>query len=198
MRWRLEMTTSKLCTLTLAGYTVLALAMLAFLTINGVSDTGVGTIGTAGLIGVGLVLPAAAMLVVARRVDPSGGTARKGLVLQSLGLLGLLIGLLMSFFASSLSGHLLSGVFIALAGISGVVGAIFFSKDKGVPQIVVGAVLIAIGAALIPASNIAAQSGWALDLDKSVYQDIGSTLVACGCVAAAYSSFLLRKPLVSR
>ena len=192
------MTTSKLWTLSLAGYSVLALAMLAFLTINGVSDTAVGTIGTASLIGVGLLLPAAAMLELTRRAHPSGGTAKKGLLLQSLGWIGLLIGLLMSFFASSLSGHLLSGVFIGLAGISGVVGAIFFSRDTRVTQLVVGAVLIAIGAVLIPASNIAAQLGWALDLDKSVYQDIGATLAACGCVAAAYSSSLIRKLSVSR
>ena len=185
------MTTPRLWSLVVAGYSILALAMVAFLTFNGVSAAAAGTIGTAGLIGLGLVLPAAGMLELARRMGPSRGTARKGLVLQGLSVIGLLIGLVVSFVASSLSGHQVSAVFIVLSGVAGLVGAAFISKEVGIRLLVVGAALIAVGAALIPASNIALVTYWILDTDKDIYQDIGATLAACGCVLIAYSFFVV-------
>ena len=186
------MTTSKAWALVVAGYCILAAAMLAFLTINGLSSTAAGTIGTAVLLALGLLLPAAGMLELARRKEPPQGAARKGLVLQSLSLIVLLIGFVVSFVASSIPGYLVSGVFIVLAGASGLSGAIFISKEARARQLVVGAALIAIGAALIPASNIALLAGWLLDLDKNFYEDIGATVAACGSVVAAYSFFVLR------
>ena len=132
------------------------------------------------------------MLELASRTDPPPGTARKGLVLQSLSLIGLLIGLVVSFVASSLSGHLVSAVFIVPSGVSGLVGAIFLSKETRARQLIAGAALIATGAALIPASNIALLAGWLLDIDKNIYQDIGATIAGCGSVLAAYSFFVLR------
>jgi hypothetical protein len=188
------MTSSKSWDLVVAGYSLLAVAMLAFLTINGVSGSAAGTTVTASLIGLGLLLPAAGMLEVARRMNPPHGTSRKGLVLQSLGLIGLLIGLVVSFVASSLSGHLVSAVFIVPAGIAGLAGAIFISKQADTRPLVIGAALIAIGAALIPASNIALLTYWTSDMGKNIYQDIGATLAACGSVVAAYSFFILRSP----
>jgi hypothetical protein len=192
------MALSRSWNLVVIGYSTLAAAMLAFVTINGESSSAVGTIGTAGLLGFGLVLPAAGMLELARRLDPSNRRMRTGLALQGVCSGGLLLGLLVSFFASSLSGHVVSAAFIAFAGVSGLVAAILISKEAGVPQLVVGAALIAIGAALIPASNIASQMYWVQDLEKNVYQDIGATVAACGCVVAAYSCFVMRKPSVSR
>jgi len=192
------MAASKSWTLVVVGYSVLAAAMLAFLTVNGVSSTAVGTIGTAGLLGLGLVLPVVGMLELARHIDPSRGGTRTGLTLQSACLIALLIGLLLSFFASSLAGHMASATFIMLSGISGLAGAILISNEVGVRQLVLGAVLIAIGAALIPLSNIASQMYWVQDLEKNVYQDIGATVAACGCVLAAYSCFVIRKPSISR
>jgi hypothetical protein len=192
------MTVSKSWAMVVVGYSVLAAAMLAFLTVNGVSSTAVGTIGTAGLLGLGLVLPVVGMQELARRIDPSKGGTRTGLTLQSLCLIGILIGLLLSFFASSLPGHMASATFIALSGISGLVGAILISNELGARQLVLGAVLIAIGAALIPASNIASQMYWVQDLEKNAYQDIGATVAACGSVLAAYSCLVIRKPSVSR
>ena len=186
------MTSSKSWALVVTGYCILAAAILAFLTINGISSTAAGTIGTAGLIILGLLLPAAGMLELARRMDPLQGTARKGLVLQSLSLIGLLIGLVVSFVASSLSGHLVSAVFIVPSGVSGLVGAIFLSKETRARQLIAGVALIATGAALIPASNIALLAGWLLDIDKNIYQDIGATIAGCGSVLAAYSFFVLR------
>jgi putative esterase len=186
------MTTSKSWALVIAGYSVFAVAMLAFLTVNGVSAPAAGTIGTAGLIVLGLLLPAAGMLELARCMDPPQGTARKGLVLQSLSLTGLLIGLLVSYVASSLSGYLVSGVVIVLSGTAGLAGAIFISNQARARQLVVAAALIAIGAALIPAANIALSAGWLVDIDKNIYMDIGATVAGCGSVVAAYSFFGLR------
>ena len=195
------MTSSKSWALVVAGYSVLAVAMLAYLTVNGVSAPAVGTVGTAILLVLGLLLPAAGMLELARRMDPPPGPAGTGLVLQSVSLTGLLIGFVVSFVASSLSGRLVSGVVIVLAGISGLVGAIFISKQARARQLVLGAALIAIGAALIPASNIAVSADWLLDIDKNIYEDIGATIAGCGSVVAAYSFFVLRSrgkaPVVS-
>jgi hypothetical protein len=186
------MTTSKSWVLVVTGYCILAAAMLAFLTINGVSGTAAGTITTATLIGLGLLLPATGTLQMARHVKPPHGTARNGLVLQSLSLIGLLIGLVVSFVASSLSGHLVSAVFIVPSGVLGLAGAILIAKQAGTRQLVTGAALIALGAALIPASNIALLTYWTSDMGKNIYQDIGATLAACGSVVAAYSFFILR------
>ena len=60
------MTTSKSWALVVIGYCILAVAMLAFLTINGLSSTAAGTVATASLLVLGLVLPAAGMLELAR------------------------------------------------------------------------------------------------------------------------------------
>jgi hypothetical protein len=196
------MTASKSWSLVVAGYAILAVAMLAFLTVNGAPASAVGTIGTAALIGLGLLLPAAGLLEVARRMDPPRGGARKGLALLSLSLIGLLTGLVVSFVAASLPGHLVSAVFIVPSGISGLAGAIFISKQATARPLVAGAALIAIGAALIPASNIAELAYWISDMGKNIYQDVGATVAACGCVLAAYSFFVLRSrseaPAVSR
>jgi len=188
------MTTARAWALVVVGYSLLALAMISFLTFNGVSAAAAGTITTAGLIGLGLVLPAAGMLELARHMGPSEGAARKGLVLQSLGLMGLLIGLVVTFIASSLAGDQASAAFIVLSGISGLFGATFISKAAGKMRLlVVSAVLIAVGAALIPASNIALTTYWILQTDKNIYQDIGATIAACGCVLAAYALFVIRE-----
>ena len=187
------MTTSRLWSLVVAGYSILAVAMLAFLTINGVSNTAVGAIGTAGLLCIGLLLPTAGLLELARRLDSPHGALRRGLLLLSVSLIGLMVGLVVSFFASSVFAHVVSGAVIVLSGISGLVGAIFVSNKVGVRQLVVGAALIAIGAVLIPASDIALNGlYWILDLEKNIYQDIGATVAACGCVVFAYSCFVLR------
>jgi len=186
------MTTSKSSILVVTGYCILAAGMLAFLTINGVPAPAAGTITTIGLLALGLLLPAAGMLELARHNDPPHPTLRKGLILQSLSLIGILIGLVVSYIASSLSGHQLAAVFIVPSGLAGLAGAIFISKQTRARQLIIGAALIAVGAALIPASDIAQYTYLMLGIDKNVYQDIGATIAACGCVVAAYSFFVLR------
>jgi hypothetical protein len=187
------MTTSKSWALVVVGYSILAVAMLVFLTINGISSSAAGTVTTAGLIVLGLLLPAAGMLELARRTDPLQGTARKGLVPQSLSLAGLLTGLVASFVASSIPGYLVSAVFIVLAAATGLARTVFTAKEARARLLVAGAALIVIGAALIPASNIALLAGWLSDLDKNIYEDIGATLAACGSAVAAYSLFALHR-----
>ena len=186
------MTTSKSWSLVVTGYSVLVLAMLAFLTVNGVSAAAAGTVATATLIVLGFLLAAAGTLELARHMDPPQGTLRKGLVLQGLALIGILIGLVLSFVASSMSGHLVSAVFIVPSGVAGLAGAIFIAEEARARQLVIGAALIAIGAALIPTANIAQFAYLILDTDKNLYQDIGATIAGCGCAVAAYSYFALR------
>jgi hypothetical protein len=107
----------------------------------------------------------------------------------------------MSFVASSLSGHVVSAAFIVPAGISGLVGAVLVARETRFRQLVIGAAPIAIGAALIPASDIAQFEYLMLSVDKNVYQDIGATIAACGCVVAASSFFAVavaRRPFRAR
>jgi hypothetical protein len=185
------MNASKSWGLVALGYSVLALAMVVFLTINGVSDTAVGTLATAGLIGLGLAIPAGSMLALANQTG-RGGTLGRGLLLQTLSLLSLLIGLVTVFFAASLPVYLMAASLIVLSGVSGLAAAIYFTRNGGTRYFFVGAGLIAIGAAVIPASNIALKYLYLIsDTDNSVYQDVGATMAACGAVLAAYSFFVL-------
>jgi len=196
------MTTSRSWTLVAAGYSLLLAGMLAFLTVNGISSTAGGASSTAGFLVLGFLSAAMGMLALTRRMDTLQRTLRIGLVLQSLCMIGLLIGLAVSFVASSLSGHLVSAAFVVPSGVTGLAGAVLISKVARASQLVIGAALIAVGAALIPAANIAQYEYLMLSIDKNVYQDIGATIAACGCVVAAYSCFVLRRrgnaPAVSR
>ena len=181
---------------------LLVAGMLAFLTVNGISSTAAGAATTAGFLVLGFLSTAAGMLALTRRMDPPQRTLRTGLVLQSLCMIGLLIGIAVSFVASTLSGHLVSAAFVVPSGVTGLAGAVLISKVARARQLVIGAALIALGAALIPAANIARYEYLMLSIDKNVYQDIGAAIAACGCVVAACSCFVLRRrgnsPVVSR
>jgi hypothetical protein len=188
----MNLSASRACGLTVVGYAILATAMLAFLTINGVSDTAVGTICTAILIALGVLLAVGGMAALARSVTAPDSAVTTSLVMQSLGIVGLLVGFVVSFFASSLSGHLLAAVVIALSWASGLTGAVVMTRASGPGLLVLGAALLGLGAAFIPASNIAVQAGWMVDTDKNVYQDLGATIAAWGFILAAYGFNALR------
>jgi hypothetical protein len=65
--------------------------LVALLTINGVSRIPTAVvIGTAVLVAVGLLLPAAGLLKLRRTINHDRSAARYGLLLQALGLIGLL------------------------------------------------------------------------------------------------------------
>ena len=110
-------TASKAWGLVVAGYSTAAMALVAFLTINGASGIPTAaTIGTAFLVAIGLLLPAAGMLQLRRGLGPIKRAARYGFAMQAFGLLGLLFGAVLVVVASSLSGYLLSAVFVVTAG----------------------------------------------------------------------------------
>jgi hypothetical protein len=193
-------TASKAWGLVVAGYSTAAVALVAFLTINGASGTPMAaTIGTASLLAIGLLLPTAGMLQLRRTLGPSTRAARYGYAMQAFGLLGLLIGVVIVVVVSSLSGHLVGAVFVVAAGVSAIAGAVLLrehyisaiaSNTRGVAYLILGTALIFSGAGLIVASNVALEY-LISDMQNTIYVDVGATVSACGCVLAAYSFFVL-------
>ena len=175
--------------LVVAGCGTLAVGLVALLTINGDSGApSAATIGTAGLIGIGLLLTAAAMLDLARRTDTTQ-TARRGLIMQSLGLIGFVPGLVLIAYATSLSGYFVGAVVIVVCSASVLTGAMLLSSRA--VSLILGMGLIALGAAVVAASKIALQY-WISDVENTVYTDAGATVSACGSILAAYWFFVFR------
>ncbi len=189
-------TTTKSWRLVVAGYSTAAVALVAFLTINGASGIpSVATIITAGLVIIGLLLPVIGMLQLRRGLSPIRSAARYGFTLQAFGLLGLLFGVVLVVGTSSLSGYILSAVFVAVAGVLAIAGAVlmrghFASNNRGVAYLIFGTALIFSGVGLIVASNIAFEY-LISQVQNTVYVDTGATVSACGCVLTAYSFFVL-------
>lgn len=193
-------TSSRAWGLVVAGYSTATVALVAFLTINGASGIpAAATIGTAGLILIGFLLPAAGMLQLKKGLSPIKRAARTGFAMQAFGLIGLLFGLVLIVVTSSLSGYLLGAVFVVIAAASGIAGAVLLrghfnsattSNNKGVSYLIFGTALIFSGAGLIVGSNIAFQYVIS-QMENTIYVDIGSTVAAYGCVIAAYSFFVL-------
>jgi hypothetical protein len=125
---------------------------------------------------------------------------RNSFLLQGLGLVILLLGVLLAVILNSLSGFLIGTVFLATSATSGLLGSILLRKNYaslGLPEpnmagyLMLGTALLFSGVGVIMASNIAffyIISGAA----NSVYTDVGATISACGCVAATYSFFEFR------
>ena len=138
------------------------------------------------------------MLQLRRGLDPTKSAARYGFAMQAFGLLGLLFGAVLVVVASSLSGYLLSAVFVVSAGVSAVAGAVLLrryfisssaSNTRNAAYLIFGTALIFSGVGLIVASNIAFEY-LISQVENTVIVDIGATVSACGCVVAAYSFFL--------
>jgi len=188
--------------LTVAGYSLATLGLLALLTINGVSGiTTVVEVGTAALVVIGLLLTAAGMLRLRSGVDSHQKAARDGLAMQAIGLVGLLLGVVPIAVASSLSFlYVLSAVLIVASGVSALAGA-FLTRShasgvggsirRAADCLILGTALIFAGVALILASNAALYFVLS-SVGGTVYTDIGATISACGCVIAAYSIFAMR------
>ena len=195
---RPENTDSKAWGLVVAGYSMAALALIAFLTING--ESGIPTdavIGIAGLILIRLFLPATGILQMRKRLDPTQNAARHGLAMQTVGIFGLLFGVLLVAVTSSLLGYFLSTVFVVLAGALSIAGAVLLRKyfalnNRGIKSLIIGTALIFVGVGLIAVSNIAFDY-LISQMENTIYSDIGATVSACGCVLTAYFFFLLRK-----
>jgi hypothetical protein len=193
-------TASKAWGLIVGGYSTAAVGLVAFLTINGASGIPtVATIGTAILVVIGLLLPAAGMLLLRRGLDAIKSAARYGFAMQALGLLGLLFGVVLVVAASSLSGYSISAVFVVTAGALAMAGAVLLrgqymfassSNARGVAYLIFGTALIFSGVGLIVGSNIAFEY-LISQVENTIYVDIGATVSACGCILAAYSFFIL-------
>jgi len=195
-------TASKAWGLVVAGYSITAVALVAFLTINGASGIPTAaTIGTAGLVIVGLLLPTAGMLQLRRRLSPVEKAARRGFAMQALGLPGLLFGVVLVVEVATLSGYFLSAALVAASGVSGVVGAVLLrayydvlgAKSRDVAYLMLGTVLLFTGVGIIVGSDIAFEY-WISQVENTVYVDMGATVSACGCALAAYSFFVLHNP----
>jgi hypothetical protein len=196
-------TASRAWRLIVAGYSTAVAGLVAFLTINGASGVpSVASIGTAVLIAIGLVLPAAGMLQSRRRLDQTKSAARNGLATMGLGLVGLLFGVVIIAFVSSVFGYLVGAVFVAASGASAVVGAILLSRhytsigvaNRGsVVYLILGTTLTFSGLVLIAASNIEATEYFISQVENSIYVDVGATVTAWGCVLSAYSFYVLGK-----
>jgi hypothetical protein len=197
-------TSSRAWALLVAGYSTAAVGLVAFLTINGASGVpNAATLGTAILIAVGLLLPAVGMLLMRRSTDSTLGAARYGFVAQAFGLIVLFFGVLLAVIAPSLSGYLISAVLIVTSAILAIAGAALLrnhyirtraSNASDVGYLVLGTALIFLGAGLIAASNIAFEYIIS-QVQNTIYVDLGATAIACGCVVAAYSFFILHSPL---
>jgi hypothetical protein len=186
-----------------AGYSVAAVALVVFLTINGASGIpAVATIGTAGLAVIGLLLPIAGILQLRRGIASGKTVPRLGFVLQAFGLFSLMFGLVFVVAVSSLSSYLLSALFVMVAGVSAIAGAVLLrrhficvntSNKRAAVFLILGTALVFTGVGLIVASNIAFQY-LISQLENTVYVDVGATVSACGCILAAYSFFTLYNP----
>jgi 4-amino-4-deoxy-L-arabinose transferase-like glycosyltransferase len=193
-------TASSTWDLVVTGYSTVAVALVAFLTINGASGIpSAATIGTAVLLVIGFLLPVAGMLGLRRSLEPSKGAARNGFALQAIGLVGLLIGVVLVVAVSTLTGYLLSAAFVATAGVLSVAGTVLLRRyysttatnARDVAYLIFGTALIFLGAGLIVGSNIAYQYLFS-QMENTIYVDMGAAVSACGCVVAAYSFFVLR------
>ncbi len=113
--------------------------------------------------------------------------------MQAFGLIGLLFGVVLVVVVSSLSGYLLSAVFVAMAGVLAIAGATllrghFASNNESVACLIFGTALIFTGVGIIVASNIAFEY-LISQLENTIYIDIGATISACGCILSAYSFY---------
>jgi hypothetical protein len=194
-------TTSKAWGLIVGGYSTAAVGLMAFLTINGASGIPTAaTIGTAVLVVIGLLLPAAGMLLLRRGLGAIKSAARYGFAMQALGLLGLLFGVVLVVAASSLSGYFVSAVFVVTTGVLAIAGAVLLrghymfasssNTSRAVAYLIFGTALIFSGVGLIVGSNIAFEY-LISQVENTIYVDIGATVSACGCILAAYSFFAL-------
>ena len=187
--------------LMVVGYAAATVGLLAELTTSGASGTPAAvSIGATGLIAVGILLPSAGMLQLRSAVDRDRRGARRGLAMQGLGLIGLLLGVLALQISSSVPGLFVSAAIVASAGALAIVGGVHLSNhypDIGaqrrtdVGYLVVGTALMFGGAGVILASKIGYYFVLS-DVGSTVVTDAGLAISACGCVVAAYASLVMQ------
>jgi hypothetical protein len=150
---------SKALILVVVGYSMAAVALVAFLTINGASGIpAAATIGTAASIAIGLLLPAAGMLKLWRDLARSTKRAAKyGFPLQAFGFVALFFGVVLIVALSTLTTYLISAALVTTAGVSAIAGAVLLHKHfaktnkwnlGGATYLILGTVLIFLGVGL--------------------------------------------------
>lgn len=196
------------------GYALATVGLLADLPTIGASGTpAIVSIGVAVLIGIGILLASAGMLQLRRAVDRDRQGARRGLAMQALGLIVLLLGVLALQISSSIADGdqqpnvveavlFVSVVFVVSAGALVIAGGLLLSNHHSdistrsridVGYLLLGTVLIFIGVGVI----LGAKIGYFFvlpDVESTVVEDVGAAVSACGCVVAAYSSFVMGRP----
>lgn len=198
--------------LMVVGYTAATVGLLADLTTSGASETPAAvSIGTTALIGIGILLATAGMMQLRGAVARNRRSARRGLAMQSLGLIGLLLGAL-ALQIPAIPALLVSAGVVGIAGTLATVGGFRLRNhhsDIGAPSrsdagyLALGTALLFIGVGVILASEIGFYFVLS-DVTSAVITDAGLGVSACGCVLAAYSSFVIQgggrvtKPQVPR
>jgi uncharacterized membrane protein YidH (DUF202 family) len=182
------------------GYSVAAIGLVVLLTTNGASGISTAiTIATAFLIAIGLLLPTAGMLRLRRVVDARRKAARRGFALQSLGLVGLLLGVIPMAVSASLPVLFARAVLILISATAALAGGLLRrrhsadiggSNRRGIEYLILGTALIFAGVGVILWSNVAFYFLLS-DLGNTVFTDVGAAISACGCVIAAYAFFAM-------
>jgi len=182
------------------GYSLAAIGLVALLATDGASGIPtVVNIATACLIAIGLLVPVAGMLRLRRALDPVNRVARRGLAMQCLGLVVLLLGVVLLSVSTSLPVLFASGVLIVISATLALAGALLLryhfadigaSNSRGVGYLIVGTALIFAGVGVILWSSVAFYFLLS-DLGNTVFTDVGASISACGCVIAAYAFFVI-------
>lgn len=182
------------------GYSMATVGLVINLASVGASGVpAVIKIITAGLSGLGILLATAGMLQLWRGVDRSRSAARRGLAMQSFGLILLLFGELALSFSSDLSILSVSAAFIVIAAVLGIGGALSLrghyadigaSNRRGIDYLILGTALIYAGVMAIVFSKIGYYFVLS-DLSTTLVNVVGVTGTACGSAIAAFSFVVL-------
>lgn len=183
--------------LIVVGYSATTVGLLADLPTIGTSGTPAAvSIGTAGLIAIGILLATGGILRLRRAVDSNRRSTRRGLAMLSFGLIGLLLGVLAVEISSSLPVLFLTAAMVVGAAVVAIVGGILLrdhysdidarSSTKA-GYMVLGTSLIFVGMGVVLGSSIGYYFVLS-DVWSTVVNDAGVAVSAGGCVFAAYSA----------
>jgi hypothetical protein len=178
------------------GYSVAALALVTFLTINGQPNVSQSaSIATILLIAIGFLTPAIGLILLTRGPRVLKTRAKSGLLLQGIGLISLFFGIVIAVVTVSFTGFLVAAVVLTFSSSTGLLGATFFKRyyrsasplsSKVIDFNLLGLTLLFLGVALILGSQIVYSLYYFSPVWNIVYQDIGASVSACGCVLLAY------------
>lgn len=178
------------------GFVLTTIVFILFMTINGASGvSAIVSILILILAALGLFGSATGLFLLRSR-DLLTSQARNGFVLQGIGLAGLFFAVILAASSSSFTAFLVSAVVLAASAAFTFAGAILtkggFAKThsprtSNVNLLLFGMILLFFGAALIIGFNILAVTYYLSNVDAIIFEDIGATASAYGCVLGSYS-----------